>query len=169
MVECSSKLLNILGVENLRIGTAIVSVADSAAGTAQGEKFQLDVANPCSGIRSLFALMMVTAIYALSMLSGFWKRLVLFSFSLPLAVIGNLARILMLAFGSIWFGTDFAIGTENGDSVYHMMSGFVVFIVALMGMVLIASILKSGWLGVFGKKVSVVQKKFVPNTGKEEA
>lgn len=161
MVSWSSGLLNLLGVENLRVGTAIVSVADAAAGAVQGEQFQLDVANPCSGIRSLFALMMVTALYALSMLSGFWKRLALFAFSLPLAILGNLARILMLAFGSIWFGTDFAIGDENGDSLYHMISGFVVFIVALMGMAFIASVLKSGWLGVFGKQVSVVNKRTV--------
>ena len=161
MVGGASALLNLLGVENLRVGTAIVSQADLSVGLEQGSRFTLDVANPCSGIRSLFALMMVTALYALSMLTGFWKRVILFSFSIPLAVFGNLVRILMLAFGSIWFGTEFAIGTEKSDSAYHMMSGFVVFLVALMGMILIGAILKSGFSGVFGRRVSVVKRQMV--------
>ena len=168
MVSASSAVLNLVGVENLRVGTAIVSQADMAAGLAQGERFTLDVANPCSGIRSLFALMMVTALYAFMTLTGFWMRVILFSFSIPLAIFGNLVRILMLAFGSLWFGTEFAVGTENSDSIYHMMSGFVVFIVALMGMILIGAILKSGIRGVFGRKVSVVRKRVV-STNREVA
>ena len=64
MCQLSQFFLNLVGVDTLRVGTALVSAPDYAKGLAQGQRFALDVATPCSGIRSLFALMMVSALYA---------------------------------------------------------------------------------------------------------
>jgi len=62
----------------------------------------------------------------------------LFVAAVPLAVAGNVVRLLLLAFGSMWFGSDFAVGKRIGDhqemSLYHTMAGFAVFGVALAGM-----------------------------------
>lgn len=142
MSEMSHLILNVVGIDNVKVGTAIVSAPNFEKGIEQGERFALDVADPCSGIRSLFALTMVTALYAYFTLKRAWKQWTLFLFAVPLAVMGNMARILMLTFGALLLGSDFAIGTEEDPSVYHMAAGFFVFVVALGGMVGIGWILE---------------------------
>ncbi|MGF1678244.1 MAG: exosortase/archaeosortase family protein [Candidatus Methylacidiphilales bacterium] len=142
MSEISHVFLNMVGVANVKVGTSIVSAPDFARGIPQGGKFALDVANPCSGIRSLFALTMVTALYAYFSLKVMWKQWALFLCAAPLAVMGNFGRILMLTFGTLWFGSDFAIGSEEEPTAFHMASGFFVFVVALGGMVWLARLLE---------------------------
>jgi exosortase len=161
MVHAASATMSAVGIENLSVGTAIVSAADVAEGLAQGERFQLDVADPCSGIRSLFALMMISGLYGFITLKGFWKPSVLFLASLPLAVAGNLVRILLLLFGVLGFGNEVAIGPEGAPSLYHLMAGFAVFAVALIGMVGVASVLRGSrpWR----RSVGQVRKAQVPS------
>lgn len=142
MTTVSYHFLNLIGVDCVRVGTAIISAPDFAAGIPAGAKFQLDVADPCSGIRSLFALMMVTALYAHVMLKKLWQQWVLFLCAAPLAVVGNFGRILMLTFGTMVLGPEVAIGSEEEPSAYHMASGFAVFAIALGGMVGIGWILE---------------------------
>ncbi len=141
MSDMSHVFLNLIGIDNIKSGTAILSAPDFENGIAQGSRFSLDVANPCSGIRSLFALTMVSALYAYFSLKKPWKQWTLFFCSVPLAVLGNFGRILMLTFGTLLFGSDFAIGSEEDPSGFHMASGFFVFIVALGGMVGVAWLL----------------------------
>lgn len=145
MSSFSYIFLNVIGIDAIRVGTAIVSAPNFADGIPQGAKFSLDVADPCSGIRSLFALTMVTALYSYFTQKTLWKQLLLFAFAVPLAVFGNFVRILMLTFGTILFGDDFAIGTLEHPSFYHMASGYVVFVVALGGMILVGWLLNDGW------------------------
>ncbi len=159
MVTLSSATLSLLGIDNLKVGTAIVSAADASKELAQGQRFQLDVANPCSGIRSLFALMMVSALYGYTVVKGFWKNVFFFLCSIPFAVLGNLARIMMLTFGSLWFGSEIAVGVDGNESTFHIASGFLVFVVALMGMVFLSTLLNHGFSWIFGKRVSIVKRK----------
>ncbi len=142
--ESSSFLLNLFGVDCVRAGTAIVSFAPPSTPGANPElRFQLDVANPCSGIRSLFSLIMISVFYGYISLNRIWHRAALFAAAIPLAVMGNIVRMLLLAFGSMLFGMTFAIGSNEHPSFYHEMSGIVVFVVALGGMFAIARILES--------------------------
>jgi exosortase len=142
MCQMSQFFLNLVGVDTLRVGTALVSAPDYAKGLAQGQRFALDVATPCSGIRSLFALMMVSALYAhLTLLKG-WQKWVLFLLSPALAVLGNFARMVMLTLGTILLGSAVAIGTEEHPTTFHMAAGFFVFVVALGGMVGVSRILQ---------------------------
>jgi exosortase len=138
-------VLDTLGLEVVRNGTGILSAPVPALGIPAGHKFAVDVADPCSGIRSLFALMMVSALYAQFTLKSWWQKLVLFAFSAPLAILGNLARILMLTLGTIVFGSEFAIGKNalTDPSWFHMAAGYVVFVVALGGMAGLGSLLTS--------------------------
>lgn len=138
-------VLDTLGLEVVRNGTGILSAPIPALGIPAGHKFAVDVADPCSGIRSLFALMMVSALYAQFTLKTWWQKIVLFAFSAPLAILGNLARILMLTLGTIVFGSEFAIGKNalTDPSWFHMVAGYVVFVVALGGMVGLGSLLTS--------------------------
>jgi exosortase len=147
MSKASVFTLNLLGVDSTLSGTAILSAADPLTRRPMGDLFSVDVADPCSGIRSLFALMMVSALYGQFAVQGFWKKWIIFLSSMPLAVLGNLGRILMLTFGTIILGPGVAIGTEDHPSFFHMLSGYVVFAVAIMGMIGLAKFLNIDWSG----------------------
>lgn len=142
MSNASAFVLNGLGIDVVRQGTGLISAPDPQLGVPAGARFSVDVADPCSGIRSLFALMMVSALYGHFTLKTWWQKWVLFLCSIPLAVAGNLVRILTLTLGTIAFGADFAIGKHalTDPSWFHMGAGYLVFAVALGGMVII------GWL-----------------------
>ena len=97
---------------------------------AQGaHPFSIDVAEPCSGLRSLFALMALTAAYAWYTQPTWRRRLALFACAVPLAVSGNVMRILSICLCAAWCDTEFATG------FYHDYSGYVVFLVAIALMV----------------------------------
>lgn len=136
-------ILNLVGVPVVLVGTGILSAPDATQHLATGQKFAVDVANPCSGIRSLFALMMVGALFAHFTLKGTWRKWALFLCTPPLAIAGNLARILMLTIGTVAFGSEFALGKNplEHPSWFHMLAGYLVFIVALLGMMGVASLL----------------------------
>ena len=136
--QASSVMLNLIGVDVVREGTGLHSAADTARGLARGQLFQLDVEEPCSGIRSLFSLMMISALYGWLSLKSWLPRGILFASAIPLAMAGNMVRMVLLALGSLWFGTEFAVGRnidgQQEMSFYHSMAGFAVFGVALSGM-----------------------------------
>ena len=146
--------LDFFGLDAVQHGTAVLSAADPTQSLAEGARFHLDVAQPCSGIRSLFSLMMVSAFYGYLALRGSLQRILLFSASIPLAVFGNFVRILMLATGSVIGGQEFAVGTTDNPSAFHTASGFVVFAVALGGMIGIARLLEFVPVHAFQRKPS---------------
>lgn len=114
-------LLRGFGVDAVQQGTAIVS---------QGaHPFSIDVAEPCSGLRSIVALMALTAAYAWYTQPTWKRRAALFACSVPLAILGNVVRILSICCVAAWASADFALG------FYHDYSGYVVFIVAIACMV----------------------------------
>lgn len=97
-------------------------------GAADGS-FAIDVADPCSGLRSLFALMALTAGYAYFTQPTWLRRGILFAASVPIAILGNVCRILSIVLVANFASSDFATG------FYHDYSGFVVFAVAILLMV----------------------------------
>ena len=84
--------------------------------------------------------MMVSALYGFIAMDKSWQKWAVFLASVPLAVAGNFARIIMLTIGTIALGPETAIGTLEEPTTFHMLSGFLVFAVALGGM------LGVGWL-----------------------
>lgn len=143
----TSKLLAVIGIAGVNEGTSLVSAADVALGRQPGDLFKLDVAAPCSGIRSLYALLMLAALYGYVFLRRWRPRGVLFLSALPLAIAGNLVRMMLLALGSIWWGSEFAVGKSTADgeeiSWFHELAGFAVFAVALGGMFVLSSVLEN--------------------------
>ena len=137
MSTVSVGFLNLVGLSCLHSGTAIVSSPNFAAGLASGQRFAVDVADPCSGIRSLFALMMVSSLYGYIAMERPWQKWLIFLSSFPLAVAGNFARIIMLTLGTVSLGAETAIGSLEKPSIFHQASGFLVFAVALGGMLVI--------------------------------
>ena len=109
------------GFDAVRQGTSII------AGGAH--PFAIDVAAPCSGLRSIFALMALTAAYSWFNQKTWLRRGILFALSIPLAILGNVVRIVTICLVAAWASPDFAIG------FYHDYSGYVVFLVAIALMV----------------------------------
>jgi exosortase len=135
MVACAGGVLDFLGVDVIREGTALVSAPNTTSGLEAGAIFRMNIDAPCSGLRSLFALMMVSAVYAWSRQKVVWRRWLLFFCSLPLAVVANMARIFLLIGASALFGQEFAVGDEQKEvSTFHFLSGMVVFVIALAGL-----------------------------------
>ena len=145
--QFSAALLNLFGMDVVRDGTALHSAADALRGLEQGALFRLDVEEPCSGIRSLFSLLMISALYGWLSLRTWGARALIFASAIPLAVLGNVVRMALLTVGSRWFGVEFAVG-RNLDghqemSFFHTFAGFAVFGVALAGMFALSSLLEA--------------------------
>lgn len=117
----STGLLNGLGVATRRIGTAIVS--------SSGSGFAMDVADPCSGLNSLIALTALTFAYAFVTQKTRIGTWLLCLCAVPLAVAGNVVRIVTIALVASAFGNDAAM------KIYHDYSGYIVFVSATLLMV----------------------------------
>jgi exosortase len=139
MAGASVGILNLIGVESVRRGTAIYSAMDPSVGLPEGRIFSLDVADPCSGLNSLFALVMLTALYAHLTQNRPWKQWFLFMCALPLAVLGNMFRVTSIAIVAAGIDQEFASGP------YHTLAGYLVFVVAIGSMLLVGQALEIDW------------------------
>ena len=113
-------LLKGFGLDVMRRGTMLMSSTGS---------FAIDVAEPCSGLRSLFALTALTAGYSYFTQPTWLRRAALFALAVPIAIMGNVMRIVSIALVGITCSAEFATG------FYHDYSGYVVFLVAIALMV----------------------------------
>ena len=98
-------------------GTSISSsaTADSA--------FHFEIAEVCSGIRSLQAMAAFTAAYAWHTQKTIYGKWLLFLCSIPIAVLCNIFRIFSLCLVAALFGQEAAIGH------FHDYSGYVIALV----------------------------------------
>lgn len=141
MVKAAAEVLSLAGVATITDGTTLVSGAMEAR--AAGEWFRFNVDGPCSGLRSVFALLMVSALFGYFRETSLWRRLVLVASSIPLALLANMVRIFILLGGSMLFGQSFAVGDEEKEvSTFHFLAGIAVFVVALAGMQALSSLMK---------------------------
>jgi exosortase len=111
-------LLNGLGIECERVGTQLMSPF-----------FRLNVEAPCSGLRSLLAMTALSAVYAYYTQQSFVAKWLLFLASIPIAVVGNIGRIISIALVSITAGQQF------GTGLHHDWSGYVLFALAISLMI----------------------------------
>ena len=123
MSGLSHHVLLLLGVANALNGTAIVSPP------GQTPVFGIDIADPCSGIRSLFALVMIAALMAFVMFRKPWQQMLIVAASVPLVILGNLVRIIMLTLATIHFGETFALGENDHPSWFHEGAGYLVYLI----------------------------------------
>jgi|TARA_B110000879_G_scaffold49027_2_gene69180 exosortase len=135
-----------VGMDLVRQGNTITILSGS------GES-SMDIAEGCSGIRSLMALTMIAAVFAHYTQKSLWKKAVLFGSSLPLAIIGNFGRIFtILVIAQMGFA-DFAMKT------FHDWAGLLFFFpIALSGLYLIDYLLNIRERRKRKKKVSVSRK-----------
>ncbi len=98
----------------------------------------LEVADACSGIRSLFALMALGAVYAYLFVGPAWVRVLIFLAGIPIAIFANFLRVTFLTIVAYSFGIDattpgpslFVNGKPHWGTVIHDASGFAVFLIA---------------------------------------
>lgn len=111
----SAAMLPLAGVPVLRDGNVI-----------QLASMKLEVAEACSGIRSLISLLTVAILFGYFVEKTVSRRVVLALASIPIAVLANSARI---------FGTGLCVQYWNPDKAvgfFHEFSGWLVFLVSLM-------------------------------------
>ena len=112
--DVSARLLPLAGVPVLQEGN-VMKLPEMA----------LEVAEACSGIRSLMSLFTVAVIYGYFMERSPKRRVVLALASIPIAVVANSARI---------FGTGLCVqywDPEKAMGFFHEFSGWLIFLVSL--------------------------------------
>ncbi|MGA2960227.1 MAG: exosortase/archaeosortase family protein [Candidatus Korobacteraceae bacterium] len=87
---------------------------------------RLEVAEACSGIRSLMSLLTIAVIYGYLSETKTWARWLLCLLIVPIAVLSNSARVFFAAIGSQY------IGMSAVEGVSHFLAGIFLFLVAIM-------------------------------------
>jgi len=113
-----------------KAGAAILDMMGIAV-VQEGFKLQfssasLVVGNPCSGLRSLIALVALGTLIAYLFKVSVPRKIVLVLLSVPFAVLSNIARVTMLGMVANFYGSDAATGFA------HDLSGGLVFFIALV-------------------------------------
>lgn len=111
--KAAHHLSDLFGVATYFEGTEIYS--------RDGSWAPLSIAGGCSGIRSLMALLMISAAWAYIAEMAMWKRVLLFLSAFPLAILGNVLRV-----------TSIFVIAEYGDAkwareTWHDWSGLLLF------------------------------------------
>jgi len=112
--KLASALLPLFGVPVLREGNVIELSA-----------MKLEVAEACSGIRSLVSLFTLAIFYGYFLEKSVLRRIVLVVASIPIAIAANAVRI---------FGTGLCVqywDPEKAMGFFHEFSGWVIFLVSL--------------------------------------
>jgi exosortase len=112
--KLASALLPLFGVPVLREGNVIVLPA-----------LKLEVAEACSGIRSLMSLFTLSIFYGYFLEKSFWRRALLALASIPIAIAANALRILGTGLCVQYWDPDKAMG------FFHEFSGWVIFLLSL--------------------------------------
>jgi exosortase len=97
----------------------------------------LEVADACSGIRSLTVLLALGALWAYLEKGKPLRRALLFAGTVPLAVLGNAVRVTLTALGV------YLLGPWIAEGAAHEATGLVVFAVTLAGLYLLSKILRT--------------------------
>jgi len=90
---------------------------------------------PCSGFRSLITLSSLGVVYVYISKGSSFKKLLLTTFIVPLALLGNLVRVIILCLITFYFGE------EAGQGFFHNFSGIVMFIITILGLMGLESVL----------------------------
>jgi len=104
-----------LGIDVIRDGVRIFDPART---------FTYEVAAECSGIRSLTVLLALTTIYGFMTFRTPWKKVLMIVIALPLAIVGNVVRLLGIIVVRETFG-------DAASMTFHEYGGFFTFGIAL--------------------------------------
>lgn len=111
-------LITAMGIPVLRAGN-----------TLQLPSQTLDIAEACSGIRSLLSLMFLSLVFAYFMDKKVWMRWALLLATIPIAIGANGIRVAVTGLLS-------EVDTKLATGMYHETEGYIVFVVALAALFL---------------------------------
>jgi exosortase len=118
--KAASSMLPLFGIPVLREGNVITLPSMS-----------LEVAEACSGIRSLMSLFTISIFYGYFMETSSKKRVILAMASVPIAIVANALRILGTGLCVQYWNPEKALG------FFHEFSGWLIFIVSLFCLFLV--------------------------------
>lgn len=107
--------ISMAGIPVLREGNVLVLPSTS-----------LEVAEACSGIRSLVSLITLGIAYGYFMDRRLWVRLLIVVSTIPVAIVANGARVAATGMAAEW------IGPAAAQGFFHEFSGWIVFILAFV-------------------------------------
>ena len=126
--KVAAGLLGIFGVPHLRQGNVIHLM----------DNYSLEVAEACSGLRSLVTLLALGALLAYLTQTRRWKAMTLFVATVPIAIAANIFRICATAIGA------YGISKAVAEDFIHELSGTIVFMFSLVCLLILSSVLKIG-------------------------
>jgi len=91
---------------------------------------------PCSGFRSLITMFSLGVVYVYVIKGALWKKLILVAAIIPLALLGNLIRVIILCL------LTFHAGEKVAQGFFHYFSGGVIFVVMIVGLLILEFILE---------------------------
>ncbi len=97
---------------------------------------EIFMGQPCSGFRSLITMASLGLVYVYLSNAKRTNKIILLISIVPLALIGNLMRVLSLCLVTFYFGE------KAGQGFFHDASGIIVFIIMTLGLMGIDSFLR---------------------------
>lgn len=122
--QLSAKIIGMCSIPFLREGNMLYFVGS-----------QLEVAEACSGIRSLMALSMIACALSVMMNVNWKKKAALITSSIPIALLANVLRIAGTGILAHYFGDKVARG------FLHEFSGIMVFIIGLASLLGVSTLM----------------------------
>jgi len=101
--EIVEGISHLISIDILRSGTNLIDPTGH---------YQYDVAAACSGIRSLVATLGLSLVYGVLSFRTWWKRAALIASAVPLAVVGNVLRLLTIVIAA-------EIGGQEAGNYVH--------------------------------------------------
>ena len=88
--------------------------------------YELMVKDACSGINSIFALSAIGIFYVHEFVRNNWiRRVILIASIIPITILANIVRVIVLVLGAYYFGPD------RIEGLFHDLTGISLFIFAL--------------------------------------
>lgn len=116
--ELGEILISAMGIPVLRAGNTLRLPSQT-----------LDIAEACSGIRSLLSLGFLSLVYAYFMDKRVWMRWALLIATIPIAIGANGIRVALTGLLS-------EVNTDLAKGLFHETEGYIVFIVALVALII---------------------------------
>jgi exosortase len=125
VTRVSVAFLKIVGVVVMREGNIIMFPSTT-----------LEVADACSGIRSLISLLAIAVAYAFLMRTSTLRRCMIIVSAIPIAVATNALRVIVTGILAQWWGA------RAAEGFFHEFAGMAVFALAMVMLVAFGELLR---------------------------
>lgn len=125
VTKVSVAFMKMVGVVVLREGNIIMFPATT-----------LEVADACSGIRSLISLLAIAAAYSFLMKTSNTRRWIIIFSAIPIAVATNSLRVIVTGILAQWWGA------KAAEGFFHEFAGMAVFLLAMVMLVVFGELMR---------------------------